>query len=127
MKFNQICIALIIFSFWAISGHGQIKFGIRGGLNTTEVSPNSLLITNRSEVNEFKLDLEQARYGYHLGLFLQANSQFLFIQPEVWFRSSSAEFLVEDVQNGMGSEKFTERYQYIDIPVQLGMRLGPVR
>jgi hypothetical protein len=127
MKFKIICIALIIFSFCADSAHSQIKFGIRGGLNTTEINPGSLLITNQSDIDEFRLDLQEARYGYHLGLFIQANSQFLFIQPEVWFRSNSAEFAVEDVQNNMGNETFTERYQYIDIPVQLGIRLGPVR
>lgn len=127
MKHIQICIFLTLIGFMANTANGQIKFGIRAGLNTTEVEPNSLLITNRNDVEEFKLDLENARYGYHLGLFIQANSEFLFIQPEVWFRSSSAEFSVEDLQNGMANEVFTERYQYIDIPVQVGVRLGPVR
>lgn len=127
MKYIQICIFLTLIGFMAVTANSQIKFGIRAGLNTTEVEPNSLLITNRNDVEEFKLDLDNARYGYHLGLFIQANSEFLFIQPEVWFRSSSADFTVEDVQNGMASEVFTERYQYIDIPVQVGIRLGPVR
>jgi len=127
MKNIHICISLILISFASIPLSGQIKFGIRAGLNTTEVSPNSLLVTNRSEIEEFKLDLKNARYGYHLGLFLQANAEFLFIQPEVWFRSSSAEFLVEDLRNGFANEVFTERYQYIDIPIQIGVRLGPVR
>jgi hypothetical protein len=127
MKIIQIYIFLIIFSFGTISLHSQIKFGIRAGLNTTEVNPNSLLITNRDDIDDFRLNLENARYGYHLGLFIQANSEFLFIQPEIWFRSNSAEFMVEDIQAGVGNEIFTERYQYIDIPVQLGIRLGPVR
>lgn len=127
MENFKICILLMVLGFTSTIMNGQIKFGIRAGLNTTEVDPNSLLITNRDDVEEFKLGLQQARYGYHLGLFVQANADFLFIQPEVWFRSSSAEYSVEDVSNGMANEVFTERYQYIDIPVQLGIRMGPVR
>lgn len=127
MRHFKICILLAMLGFITHSVSSQIKFGIRGGVNTIEVNPNSLLIMNQEDIEEFKLDLENARYGYHLGLFLQANSEFLFVQPEIWFRSNSAQFEVEGSQNGMFSEYFTEKYQYIDIPVQFGVRLGPVR
>lgn len=127
MRHFQIYILLSILCLTSHSVCSQIKFGIRGGVNTTEVNPNSLLIMNQNDIEEFKLDLDNAQYGYHFGLFLQANADFLFVQPEIWFRSSSAQFEVEEIQNGMVSDFFTEKYQYIDIPVQFGVRLGPMR
>jgi len=120
-------IYLVVFLCFLGQLSGQTKFGIRAGLNTTSIDPNSLLILNNNDAEELRLGLERARYGYHLGVFLQLQADFLFIQPEVWFRSNSIDYKLEDLQVGTVNTIVTEQYQYLDIPVLLGLKLGPLR
>ena len=107
--------------------NGQIKIGIRGGLNSTHVNADELLILNEQDVAEFRLAVERAKFGYHFGVFLQAQADFLFIQPEVWFRSNRVDYSLQDVQSPDVTRVLSERYQYVDIPLLLGLKLGPLR
>lgn len=106
----------------------QTKFGIRGGLSSTDVNPKSLLITNDQATDDFMLELKEANYGYHIGIFFQAGGDRFFIQPEVLFNSSSAEYtLTEGGAGELTSNIFKETYHDIDIPIMMGMRLGFLR
>jgi hypothetical protein len=107
--------------------HAQMKFGIQGGLNTTQIDPGKLVILDQDDREDFELAVNRARYGYHLGVFFQAQADFLFIQPAIWFRSSSVDYTINDVQDSSLSNVLTERYQYLDIPILLGLKLGPLR
>jgi hypothetical protein len=125
MMSRLLCAALLI-GLW-IPMQAQTKFGIRAGLNTTSVNPEALLILNNNDVEELRLDLERARYGFHLGVFLQVQADFLFIQPEIWFRSNSIDYSLQDLQMTNVNSIVTERYQYLDIPLQFGLKMGPLR
>ncbi len=127
MKTENFIILLCICLMLPSLAQSQIKFGLRGGLNSTQINTDKLVILNEDDVEEFRLEVERARFGYHFGIFLQAQSDFLFIQPEVWFRSNSVDYTIEDIQNPDADKVLTERYQYIDIPVSLGLKFGPLR
>ncbi len=61
--------------------HAQIKIGIRGGFNASNISFNNL--PERSE-----------KYGYHLGLLLDITAipAFLSIQPEISFSTKGTDY-----------------------------------
>jgi len=120
---------IIIFSIlFLTTTSAQVKFGVRGGLSSTDLKPSSFVITNQASVDAFTLSTKEAKYGYHLGIFLQAGGEKFFIQPEILFNSSSVDYSLQT--NGLGeitTSIFNETYQNIDIPIMLGFKLGPLR
>ncbi|MEO1514304.1 MAG: porin family protein [Bacteroidota bacterium] len=103
----------------------QFKFGVRGGITTADVNPGELLITNRENFQDLKLSVSEANYGIHFGLFTQIQMGKFFIQPEAIFNSNSVDFRAEDLNNV--SDILTEKYQYLDIPFMMGIKMGPLR
>lgn len=103
----------------------QIKFGVRAGISTTDVQPGELLVTNSENFRDLKLSVSEANYGVHFGLFTQIQMGKFFIQPEAVFNSNSVDFRTEDLDNV--SQLLTERYQYLDIPLMMGFKFGPLR
>ncbi|MBR9921747.1 MAG: PorT family protein [Bacteroidetes bacterium] len=105
----------------------QVTFGLKAGLATTDVDVSALNIGNGAG-EELVFQLENANYGLHAGLFVQAQVGVFLIQPEVLFNSTTADFRVTDMRNGQMVEKILrEKYQHLDIPLMMGFKLGPVR
>lgn len=124
IKYSSLFVVLMLIPILA---QAQVKFGIRGGINTTQINPDQLVILDDNDREDFTLEVENANFGYHFGIFVQAQADFLYIQPELWFRSNSVDYTFRDIQNPDSRTILSERYQYLDIPVSLGLKLGPVR
>ena len=106
----------------------QVKFGLRGGLSSTDLKPESFIIKNQADVDAFTLSTREADYGYHLGIFLQAGGKKFFIQPELLFNSSSVTYSLESGGAGnIFNNVFNETYRNIDLPVMIGFKFGPLR
>ncbi len=125
MKIPSIIIAIILLS---LPSYAQVKFGPRVGVSTTDVSPEQLLIKNLTEVEQLGISVKDAKYGAHFGLFLQAKMGKFFVQPEVLFNSNTVTYDIEDfgAATNLGAIK-EEKFQYLDMPLMLGFKLGPVR
>ncbi len=123
---NSLIILVSIFFF--TSATAQVKFGVRGGLSSTDLKPSSFIFTNPDDLEAFTLSTKEAKYGYHLGIFLQAGGEKVFIQPEILFNSSSVDYsLVSGMAGELVTNVFNETYHNIDIPIMLGFKLGPLR
>ncbi len=120
------CLIITTLSF------GQIKYGIRGGVNTLQIDKNSSISPVGQLTSQItSLAIEQTRPGVAAGLFLQGKIKKLFIQPEVLFSQTRVNYNITyldpiDLQNTINDVK-SEKSQYIDIPVLIGMKFGPVR
>ena len=79
MKNILIVLSLLFLSTLATA---QVKFGLRGGISSTDLKPGSFIIKNQADADAFKISTQEANYGYHLGIFLQAGGKKFFIQPE---------------------------------------------
>ncbi len=110
---------------FAISLQAQVKFGIRGGLSTTQLNEEKISLSNGG-LETLGLAIKDADYGVHLGVFLQGKIGAFVIQPEVLFNSSSVNFRVDGSGQSF-DQVFKEKYQFIDIPVLLGAKFGPLR
>ena len=63
----------------------------------------------------------------HGGLIFKYRKKRWSIQPEILFNSNRVDFEVEDVNNPeLGTQIREETYQYLDIPLLIGLHLGPI-
>lgn len=121
-----------IFLLLAISmtyfAQAQIKFGVRAGLSTTDVSPGELLVTSGQSWDELKLSVADANYGVHFGLVTQIQIKRFFLQPELLFSSNNTDFQVTEFKEGTAFESIrNENYQFLDFPIMAGLKFGPLR
>jgi hypothetical protein len=63
--------------------------------------------------------------GYHIGLQSRIKLAMVFVQPELYFNTGGA--IVEQVYEDGATELLNIEFNSIDLPVLLGMKLGPVR
>lgn len=111
-----------------LSAQDNFKFGLRGGVSTTDIEANELVIIDNTAMEELGLAIEEANYGYHFGLFAQFKGEKFFLQPEVLFNSNNVDFRLTNRTTGeLIPEILTEQYQYLDIPVMAGVKFGPLR
>lgn len=123
---------VLFFAMLAITtiGFGQIRFGVRAGLVSSSLTQEDLpsIITDAGGVDRLKLALEEGNYGVNFGFLIRAELGNGFIQPELNFQSNSVDFTLDDLsQPGVTGDVLKENYQYLDIPVMFGLRLGPLR
>jgi hypothetical protein len=101
----------------------QMDFGIKGGLNISNVKASEIL-TDDYRINP----AASGNLGYHVGGFLRASMVGIFIQPELYFSSLSSEFKVEDLSGtGTADQLVKQKIGRIDVPVLVGVKLGTFR
>ncbi len=99
----------------------QIEWGIRAGIQTGSIEPGDLLTPDSLQIKA-----ENANVGFRIGLFTRIQLASLYIQPEFLFRTSSNDFSISEVGDAIQQNR-EEDFQYIDIPILVGTKLGPLR
>lgn len=122
---RQILFTLLFGMFTLTTVYSQLRIGIRAGASTENLDPENFNVIQNG-VEQLNVALKDAKYGVHAGLVIQARIKNFLIQPEILLNSNSVDFEVEDLQNP-GTVIKEEKYQYLDIPVLLGYKLGPLR
>jgi hypothetical protein len=89
---------LLVFS---ISAHAQVAFGLKGGLNLTNL-----------KVSDPEASYD-SRSGYHAGIFLRSKFSKVAIQPEILFSTQST-----DVSSTLLGD-YKDRFTYLSVPVML--------
>ncbi len=108
-----------------VSAQAQFKIGFKGGVSTYDVGTDSIRILEPGGANAYWLVVQEANYGIHFGLVSQINIRGFIIQPEIVYNTNRVDFRVTDKLNV--SNIVTERYQYLDIPILIGAKAGPLR
>jgi hypothetical protein len=104
--------------------HAQFfSFGLKAGLNTQINHQNEITIGNIGNPN-FNFGLDGRNFGAQFGVYTRFGNHF-FVQPEVLFNSNKVDYKISET--GVADVIKNEKYQYLDIPVLLGVKLGPVR
>ncbi len=122
--FLSVCCLLIIAQF----SFAQVKFGIKAGMSSSDVQPSDLLVTNGEEAEQLGIAVENAKTGYHFGVYTRIGNKF-FIQPEIVFNSNQVDYKIDEYDNigDVFSSIKGESYQNIDIPIMLGLKYGFLR
>lgn len=121
-KFIVILFVLLV----SIPAFSQIKFGLKAGVSTTSLSMPTIK-TISSGTTSFTVDaLTAAKYGFHGGAFVRLTFFGIYIQPELLFSTRTNEYTVTNVQTST-SIVAKQTFNKLDIPVMLGLKLGPIR
>ena len=124
-KFIVILFVILV----SIPAFSQIKFGLKAGVSTTSLSMPTIK-TISSGTTSFTVDaLTAAKYGFHGGAFVRLTLFGVYIQPELLFSTRSNEYTVINTTNQSAPVSFVAKQTFnkLDIPVMLGLKLGPIR
>lgn len=124
-KFIVILFVVLV----SIPVFSQIKFGLKAGVSTTSLSMPTIK-TISSGTTSFTVDaLTAAKYGFHGGAFVRLTLFGVYIQPELLFSTRSNEYTVINTTNQSAPVSFVvkQTFNKLDIPVMLGLKLGPIR
>ncbi len=121
---NRLLFSLLFASLAATAIGQQLRLGLKGGISTHDLGTEDAIEINDG-IRDYQLKVEDAKYGYHLGLVLQLKLASFILQPECVFNSNSVDFSFGEL--GQVSNVFSEKYQNLDIPVLLGLSAGPMR
>ncbi len=116
-----------LFMMLSSLSYGQFEMGMKMGISSTELSPKSILFNNGE--NDMSLSIREANYGFHFGLYTRVSLANLFIEPSFLLNSSSVDYdLTEEIfDTGIISNIRSEMYNNLDIPLMVGMKIGPFR
>jgi hypothetical protein len=90
----------------------QLDFGLRASLLSSSISLEGV----STDITE-----GDAEIGYQFGVFARVKVLTFYIQPELLFTNSGA------TVNEIGGGQIDLSYNKIDVPVMIGMKLGPIR
>ncbi len=117
---------LLLGSFLILSvSEAQIfQYGLKAGVGFSSLKIEDITgISDGGDV--YDLITGDAVLGYHVGVQTRINVAMIFIQPEAYFLSGGG--TVERIVDGGATEALNVRFSRIDIPVLVGVKLGPVR
>jgi hypothetical protein len=100
------------------------KYGLKAGIGFSNLRMEDITgISDGGDV--YNLVTGDAVMGYHFGVQTRIKIAMLFIQPEAYFDVSGG--TVEKVLDNGATEILNTRFSRIEIPLLLGVKLGPVR
>ena len=114
---------LILFAVIISTGaFAQFNWGLKVG-----ASSNNFSLENVQSGTAATLEAaEQATWGFHGGAFFRVSMFGLMVQPEILVSMSENNMLFTDVGD-TSADEIKSKFTKLDIPLLLGVRLGPVR
>jgi hypothetical protein len=122
-------IVIVFVVLLSIPAFSQFKFGLKAGVSTTSLSMPTIK-TISSGTTSFTVDaLSNAKYGFHGGAFVRLTFFGVYIQPELLFSTRTNEYTVTNVTTQSAPVAYVAKQSFnkLDIPVLLGLKLGPLR
>jgi opacity protein-like surface antigen len=120
---------LLAFTFTillALPALAQLNFGLKAGLSSTSITMDEIKSVS-SGTHDYSIEeIEGMNYGFHGGLFVRLKITKLFIQPEFLFSTRTNEYKVTNVLTTDVND-VKQKFSKIDIPVMVGVKLGPAR
>jgi hypothetical protein len=118
---SRLVILLLMSLLTSSPSFSQVRFGIRGGINSSKMNSST-------EVNTGDFKITCPNYsviGYHVGLISQINLFSFFIQPELLYSHIHNDLNVYDLNSANPNEAtaVNQTLNRIDIPVMVGFKL----
>jgi hypothetical protein len=119
-----ILIAIASFFLLQVSNAQLFNYGIKAGIGFSSLKIEDITgISDGSDV--YDLITGDGVMGYHFGLQTRIDLALLMIQPELYFNAGGG--TVEQVVEGGATEILNVKFNRIDIPLLVGVKLGPAR
>ncbi|MDX2429427.1 MAG: porin family protein [Bacteroides sp.] len=122
---KKLLIILVASFFLVQSVDAQLfQWGIKAGLGL-----NSLKIADLTDIQDgsdvYDMVTGDNVMGYHIGFQTRINIAMIFIQPELYFNDGGAK--IEEFKNDALDATYNVNFQRIDLPLLVGVKLGPAR
>jgi hypothetical protein len=119
-----IFIAVASFFLVQASNAQLFNYGIKGGIGFSSLSINDLTgISDGTDV--YDLVTGDGVMGYHLGVQTRIKIAMIYVQPELYWNAGGG--TLEQVIDGGATEILEVKFNRIDMPLLVGVKLGPVR
>jgi hypothetical protein len=109
--------AIVLVVIISIPAFSQIKFGIKAGATSSTV-PTYDAVSGTTNIDAVK----NSAFGIHAGIFLRMTVAGIYLMPEVVFTTTNYEYKITSI-----TEPVSQKFNKLDIPVLVGIRLGPIR
>jgi len=114
-------ILLVLIAVALSSGaFAQFSWGLKAGASSNTFKMPDL----SADAGTLLSAAEDAAWGFHGGVFFRISALGILVQPEVLFSMASNNIMVEEA--GVPKLK-TQTFNKLDIPLMLGVKLGPAR
>lgn len=122
-------LAILVVVLITVPAMSQLKFGIKGGVSTTSLTMNDIKTVTSGSTTYTVDAISTAKYGFHGGAFVRLSLFGVYIQPELLFTTRTNEYTVTDVTNQAKPVTYVAKQNFnkLDIPVMVGLKLGPLR
>lgn len=120
-KFIVIVLALVL----AAPLYSQVKFGLKAGASTDFTFTDQTFKSTDFEV--IIQNAKDAEWGFQGGVFMRATFSGLYIQPELLFATATNSVSYEDVEEGGAAVIYKQKFNKLNIPLLLGVKIGPLR
>ena len=122
---KKLTFILAISLFLVQTSSAQLfQWGIKAGLGL-----NSLKIADLTGLEDgsdvYDLVTNDNVMGYHVGFQTRINIAMIFIQPELYFNDGGAK--IEEFKNDALEATYNVNFQRVDLPLLVGVELGPAR
>lgn len=124
MKKSILIVLSVFIMFPAFS---QVKFGLKAGVSTTNLKMEDVKTLTSGETQYVVNAIKEAKYGFHGGAFVRFSMLGFYVQPELLFASRTDEYTIADAENPTVETIKKQQFNQLDLPIMLGLRLGPVR
>jgi len=120
---KKVIFVFAIVASFATIAQAQFRAGIKAGVTTYNMKLGDFLVTNSTAAEDFGLAVKDARFGYQFGLWARMGKG-LHLQPELLLSTNRVEY---EVASGNDVFLQEETYTNLEVPVLLGLKLGPLR
>jgi hypothetical protein len=118
---NMKKILLVLIAVALSSGaFAQFSWGLKAGASSNTFKMDPLTATAGTVLDA----AEEASWGFHGGVFFRVSALGILVQPEVLFSMAENNILVDDA--GVETVK-SQKFNKLDVPLMLGIKLGPAR
>jgi hypothetical protein len=127
MKSNRFVLLALLLTFPIVT-FGQVRFGIRGGINTSRLKSDDVIVTpNPTSASNYRITIPKyAMIGYHAGLIGQIQLFNFYIQPEALYTVTRNDIHVYDLNSADpdNANQITQTLNRLDFPLMLGLKAG---
>ncbi len=122
------CFLLALAILLTHTAFAQFRIGIRGGLHNLNIEEEGIAVFDDFGDKVLDIALQDVKNGVVGGLVFQIQLGSFLIQPEVLFSNNKVVYEIDNFSDPtLNNELLEEEFQYFDIPILLGYKLGPLR
>ncbi len=119
---KKILLVLIAVALSA-GAFAQFSWGIKAGASSNNFAFDLATVT---DINSTMAAAEEAAWGFHGGAFVRLSMLGFLVQPEVLFSMTSNDIIITDLATTTSTVK-EQKFSRLDIPLLIGIKLGPAR